>query len=402
MLKLLHTADWHLGQIFYDNDRRKEHAYFLEQLKQIVARRNIDVLLVAGDVFDSPNPSADAQEMYYRFLHEITAQNPALQIIIIAGNHDSALRLEAPNPLLKILNISIIGVVKKHGQSVDYKSLIVPIKQRGKTVAWCLAVPYLRMGDYPAAENYSQGVEKLFAELIENIPDKSLPVVAMAHLQASGATISKNDKSERLIIGGEEGISEKALPTNLAYFALGHLHRAQHLPHRENACYSGAPLPMSFAERTNKQGVMYVEISEEETKIEKIEIPPLIALQNITAQSVSELLDKLIKLPEGDKNDAPYLEIKVKIDQPEPTLRHRIEEILETKAVNLARLQSYSPNYNENRTDYSDLASDWHAPNPFEMALEIHKRFYGGAEMSDSIKKLLKTTIEELEIQENL
>ena len=83
---------------------------FLEWLKQQIKQHEIDVLLIAGDVFDSPNPSAESQRMYYRFLREVTAGNPSLQIIIIAGNHDSAARLEAPNPLLEDLNITVRGI----------------------------------------------------------------------------------------------------------------------------------------------------------------------------------------------------------------------------------------------------------------------------------------------------
>ena len=94
-MKILHTADWHLGQTFYEYDRREEHLHFLEWLKQQIRQHEIDVLLIAGDVFDSPNPSAESQRMYYRFLREVTSENPSVQIIIIAGNHDSAARLEA-------------------------------------------------------------------------------------------------------------------------------------------------------------------------------------------------------------------------------------------------------------------------------------------------------------------
>lgn len=90
-MKILHTADWHPAT-FYEYDRREEHLHFLEWLKQQIRQHEIDVLLIAGDVFDSPNPSAESQRMYYRFLREVTSENPSLQIIIIAGNHDSAAR----------------------------------------------------------------------------------------------------------------------------------------------------------------------------------------------------------------------------------------------------------------------------------------------------------------------
>ena len=89
-MKLLHTADWHLGQTFFEYDRKMEHTQFLTWLREQIKLHEVDVLLIAGDVFDTPNPSAESQRMYYTFLREVTTENPNLQIIIIAGNHDSA------------------------------------------------------------------------------------------------------------------------------------------------------------------------------------------------------------------------------------------------------------------------------------------------------------------------
>ena len=150
-MKILHTADWHLGQTFYEYDRREEHLHFLEWLKQQIRQHEIDVLLIAGDVFDSPNPSAESQRMYYRFLREVTSENPSLQIIIIAGNHDSAARLEAPNPLLEDMNVTVRGVVRRNAEGdIDLQHLIVPLYTEGEVTAYCLAVPYLRQGDYPS------------------------------------------------------------------------------------------------------------------------------------------------------------------------------------------------------------------------------------------------------------
>ena len=103
-LKLIHTADWHLGQTFFSYDREAEHDAFLGFLTNLLVERQTDVLLIAGDVFDVTNPSAGAQRRFYRFLKEANRRNPGLQIVIIAGNHDSAIRLEAPNPLLEELN----------------------------------------------------------------------------------------------------------------------------------------------------------------------------------------------------------------------------------------------------------------------------------------------------------
>ena len=193
-MKILHTADWHLGQTFYEYDRREEHLHFLEWLKQQIRQHEIDVLLIAGDVFDSPNPSAESQRMYYRFLREVTSENPSLQIIIIAGNHDSAARLEAPNPLLEDMNVTVRGVVRRNAEGdIDLQHLIVPLYTEGEVTAYCLAVPYLRQGDYPSAENYSKGVQLLYEQLFNEVKEKGLPVIAMGHLQATGSEISEDD-----------------------------------------------------------------------------------------------------------------------------------------------------------------------------------------------------------------
>ena len=136
MIKLLHTADWHIGQTFFDYNRKAEHLHFLEWLRNQIRQQGVDVLLIAGDVFDTPNPSADSQKMFYKFLREITTDNSALQVVVIAGNHDSAARLEAPNPLLEEMNITIKGIVKRTADGlIDYQRLIVPLTKDGEVAA---------------------------------------------------------------------------------------------------------------------------------------------------------------------------------------------------------------------------------------------------------------------------
>ncbi len=112
-LKILHTADWHLGQTFYGYERHTEHTLFLDWLCHELSARQADVLLIAGDVFDSPNPSAASQQMFYRFLRRATEENPSLQVVVIAGNHDSAARLEAPDPLFKDMHVEVRGLVRR-------------------------------------------------------------------------------------------------------------------------------------------------------------------------------------------------------------------------------------------------------------------------------------------------
>ena len=113
MIRILHTADWHLGQTFFGYDRTGEHEVFLNWLAEEIRQKEIDALIIAGDVFDVSNPSAASQSMYYQFIYRVTVENPNLQIVIVAGNHDSAARLEAPLPLLQAMRTEVRGVVRK-------------------------------------------------------------------------------------------------------------------------------------------------------------------------------------------------------------------------------------------------------------------------------------------------
>lgn len=391
-MKIIHTADWHLGQTFFEYDRKGEHALFLAWLREQVKTHEVDVLLVAGDVFDTPNPSAESQRQFYTFLKDVTAENPTLQIIITAGNHDSAARLEAPNPLLEAMNVAVRGVVKRTEESeIDFDHLIIPLDKGG----YCLAVPYLRQGDYPESATYAEGVQAMYRELFERVQDKDKPIVAMGHLQATSSEISQNDRAERTIIGGLECISPEAFDSQIAYTALGHLHRAQRVSGRENVRYAGAPLPMSFAEKDNKQGVTLVTIADK-TEIERIEFDAPVKLLSIPPLSLAEVLSEIEQLPDGEVSEtSPFLEIKVLITEPEPSLRVQIEKALEDKAVRLARVEAkMCGSENEQRTiSYEELQKI----NPLDMATNIFKNKYGGNAMPETMKGLLKKVIREVE-----
>lgn len=393
-MKIIHTADWHLGQTFFEYDRKKEHTQFLNWLREQVKTNNVDLLLIAGDVFDSPNPSAESQRMYYNFLYGIAAENPHLQIIIIAGNHDSAARLEAPSSLLENLNVTVRGVVTRTDSgSIDFNNLIIPLDKGG----YCLAVPYLRQGDYPESETYAGGVQKMYNELYDQVKEAAQrPIIAMGHLQATGSEISENDRLERAIIGGLECVSPDSFAIEIAYTALGHLHRSQQVSKRENVRYSGSPLPMSFAEKNNKQGVVLVTITDT-TEIERLEFDTPVKLLSIPSvpQPLNEVLDKIATLPDGDVSEmSPYLEIKVLITEPEPSLRHQIEKALEPKSVRLAHINPTTP---KSETDIKVITyEELQTINPIDMANDIFKRKYGGEDMPEKMKNLLKSVIEEV------
>src|SRR3546814_547280 len=222
----------------------------------MVKQEAVDVLLISGDVFDLSNPSAATIRQFYTFLNKASKACPDIQIVVTAGNHDSASRLEAPKPLLESSRIHIIGTVPKdeHGY-IDADKLIIPLTKDGDVKAWCLAVPFLRMGDYPAVADcdnpYAEGVAALYRDLYAAAKNKQQPgqaIIAMGHLHARGAETSDMDNAERLIMGGVECIAASAFPEGIAYVALGNIHKAQRLGGKEYIRYSGSPLPMSFSE----------------------------------------------------------------------------------------------------------------------------------------------------------
>ena len=341
-MKIIHTADWHLRQTFFGHDRSREHAAFLEWLHHTIVATDTDLLLIAGDVFDSPNPSAEAQRMFYSFLTRITCAKNDLQVVITAGNHDSAARLEAPNSLLGVFNTSVSGVVHYIDGEIDYQRMIVPLKKGG----CCLAVPYLRHNDLPDADTYSEGVAMLYGKLLSMAKEQGYsPIIAMGHLQASGAEVSAGDTSEYAVIGGMEGINTAFVQEGIAYTALGHLHKAQRVARRENIRYSGAPLPMSFAERNNTQSVTQVVLEDGICSIEKIVFDAPVRLMSVPAkpEPIEDVLKALSVLPDGEINESsPYLEVNVLVKSTDPTLRQQIEDVVLGKSVRLVRIQSTS------------------------------------------------------------
>ena len=460
-MNIIHTADWHLGQSFYDYDRKAEHLVFLEWLASIIKEHNIDALLIAGDIFDNPNPSADSQKIYYHFLREVTAQNPNLQIVIIAGNHDSAARLEAPNPLLQEMNITVKGVIKRSAEDgeIDFNDLIVPLRKNGEVAALCLAVPYLRQGDYPASETYAAGVKAMYQKLYEHVANstatvrtnnldsnnqidsdqttnnkinsnlpkeyRNFPVIAMGHLQATGSEISENDRSEKAIIGGLEAVSPDAFSQETLYTALGHLHKTQRVSGRENVRYAGSPLPISFSEKNYNKGVNLISFGESNTArenasientlnnfliegiphlikldsgltIKRLEFKPPAKLISLTKAPapLNEILEAIDLLPDGEISQfSPYLEIKVAIEQPEPALRHTIEEALKGKAVRLTRVEAV---VKQNETSQSRITFDQlKTISPLEIAQDVFGKKYGGNTMSQEMEELFIKAIDQ-------
>lgn len=194
-MKILHTADWHLGNVFHGHVRTDEHQHFLQWLLGVIEERKPDALLITGDVFDTANPSASAEELFYDFLLQATSALPGLQVVITAGNHDSAGRLEAPADLLKTHNVYVRGTIHYTAKGEpDFGYYLLPLasRQTGEAACVCMALPYLRSADAPAGLSPEESLRFFFRKIRQELKHTAfagLPVIAAAHFYARGAEV---------------------------------------------------------------------------------------------------------------------------------------------------------------------------------------------------------------------
>lgn len=364
-MRFIHTSDWHLGQTLHGFERGFEHQHFLDWLLATLAAEQADGLLVCGDVFDNANPSAASQKQLYRFLQQAKARLPHLNIVIIAGNHDSPGRLEAPGPLLETLDATVIGFVPRRADgAIDLEKLVVPLKNRGGAVAaWCLAIPFLRPGDVPrleknadassenAGDPYMDGIALLYQQALAHalsIRQPGQAIVALGHCHMVGGETSE-DSERRIVIGGTEALPAGVFDAAIAYAALGHLHLAQSVGRQAHLRYCGSPLPLSFAEIGYPHQVLRVDLDGETVAdITPLSVPRAVELLRVPKQPapLDQALMALaaLQIPPLNAPDQharqPYLEVRLRLDAPEPGLRARIEAALEGKAVRLAKIET--------------------------------------------------------------
>lgn len=408
-MKIIHTADWHLGNTFHGHSREEEHHHFLEWLLAQIIIQKPDALVVAGDIYDTANPSARAEEMLYAFLLRVTNALPGLQVVLIAGNHDSGGRLEAPSDLLKLHNIYVRGVVRftEKGEP-DFSNLLLPLSPRDtkEAACVCLALPYLRSNDCPPGYTIEKGISYYLEELIKcyrKSDYRGLPLLLAAHFYAAGAEICESEHSERLVVGGSEAVNSSILPSDLSYIALGHIHKGQRVKSASQAFYAGSPLPMSFAEVGYRRGVMLVEIDGEgNTVTTRLDYSPRRALMTIPdrkgeAFSPESALESVARLPKRKKNDEnmdyPYLEIRVRESQPEPDLLYRLTEALADRAVLLCRcLRSGSDGTTKGESTEKETRETF---TPLDLARICFRKEYKNAEMPQPLVDRFKIAEEE-------
>lgn len=255
-MKILHTSDWHLGKKLEGQSRILEQKLFINNLADIIQKHNVDLLLIAGDIYDTYNPSADAEKLFDS-LKQLSF-NGKVGIILIAGNHDNPSRLEAISYLSKDYGSIIFDIPFKiispgqYGILNIYNSVPggIYIDINGESI-YLYALPY--PNDSNLNENFNETsydlkIKQLLEEGISHNKN-DIPTIIMTHLYVAG---SMGEDIKNLELGGAKAISINSLP-NVDYIALGHVHKPM-IFKKKNAYYCGSPIEYRVTEnRFNKQ-----------------------------------------------------------------------------------------------------------------------------------------------------
>ena len=416
-MRIICTSDWHLGNLFHGNDRLPEHRHFLKWLLTRIKEQQPDALLIAGDIFDNGNPSAAAQSAYYEFLADATETCPDMNVVIIAGNHDSASRLETPRALLTRHKVEIRGnihrswVANEDGGNwvINYDDLMIPINGGDGSQAIVLTVPYLR-SDVVQNANYSEGVNTILRELTSKAREKyrDSPLIMIAHMYAKGADIAKSDASEKIVIGGQEEVNMQGWNEHPDYFACGHIHKRQLIWNTDWGHYSGSVLPMSFAEKDYHHGVDLVTI-ENGTKpqIEFLEYEPqhkLMFIPETEEELTPKKLEKRINAELQDRTEDKlddnfvYLVLKVTLEKVNNDAIKELEALIGTKNAVLCKIQKIIP-----ELDIATISGSQHLQSIDDILnrdpLDTLKETFAvknGKEMTDHQEKMLTDLLNSL------
>ena len=410
-MRLFHTSDWHLGQNLHGQERDFEHACFLTWLLAQLGQQQPDVLLIAGDIFDTVNPPVKAQERLYDFIVSAHEQQPKLTIVMIAGNHDSGSRIELPAPLMRRLRTHALGrVLWLDDGQLDAERLLIPLPDAsGEIAAWCLALPFLRPAEVTGAhlgDDYLRGIGQVHEWLIEAANTKRKPgqaLIAISHAHMAGGSISE-DSERSLIIGNAEALPASLFGPSISYVALGHLHKPQRVNNEERIRYCGSPIPLSFSEIGYQHQILDVTLKGETlVSVETRLIPRAVNLQRIGPLPLAEILTQLAELPDidllADIQRQPWLEVRVKLDEPQPDLRQQIETALQGKSVRLVRIAAeYAGSGGRNGDDDATRLIELDQLTPQELFSRAWQENYG-SEADEQTLKDFAVLLQEVQLE---
>ena len=385
-MRILHTSDWHIGHRLYEQPRIKEHCQFLDWLLAEIKAKEVDVLLVSGDIFDTALPSSEATELYYRFLFRLYRETPA-HAVITAGNHDSAMHLAAPQKFLRMGRIHVVGPASEPAECV----VTLPAENPSVAIA---AVPYLYESDLShipfetepkRAERHRERLKAFYRQCVECMPP-GLPKILMGHLFVYGGQVG--DSERNIQIGGATAMQISDFPDDVTYVALGHLHR----PHAINGAhypvqYAGSPLPLRFNEASYRKKVYLLDIpTSGDVGVEEIEIPVFKELRTVTGN-----LDEVRSAAISSEWDGKYIQVQLKLDRPEVGTSDKIREMFRQRGGEVLSVEVELPA----QTDRQEIPIE-----EMRQPTEIFDQFYKEKFNENPDEVMMKTFNELLQLVE--
>src|SRR5690242_2833009 len=321
-MRILHTSDWHVGKVLKGRTRHDEHIKVLAQVVEIAQAERPDLVIVAGDLYDTAAPTADATRVVTRALSAL--RRTGAQVVAIGGNHDNGPALDALRPWAEAAGITLRGSVDKNPDELR----ITGTTDDGER--WQLvAVPFLsqryairasEMYELTAAEatqTYADHIARLIEKLSEPFAEPGVINLVTAHLTIVGASAGGGEREAHTIMG--YAVPATVFPRNAHYVALGHLHRAQQVIAPCPTRYSGSPLAVDFGEEENVPSVAIVEVATDKAaRVRDVPIPSARALR--TVRGTLEQL-ATVNLPDA------WLRVLVR-ESPRVGLREDVQELL--------------------------------------------------------------------------
>ena len=368
-MRILHTADWHIGQRLHERSRLDEHQQFLDWLLETIQKRKVDLLLVSGDIFDTSLPSAEATNLYYRFLYRLFDETDAYAVIT-AGNHDSSRHLEAPREFLEMGKIYVVGLATEPAKCV----LPFPPDNPRVMVA---AVPYLLESDLQhfsyeteadRNERYRGWLKAFYADCVACMPAE-LPKVLMGHLFVQGGKVT--DSERNIQIGGATAIHASDFPDGVNYVALGHLHRPQAIKGAAYPIrYSGSPIPLRFNESNYRKAVYLLDLSDDGTLVldETIEIPVFKELCTVEGDEGAILWEAGTGMWDGR-----YIQVKLKLKEPAVGIGDKIRQVFSERGGEVLSVEVELP-----EATHGPVISVEDMKRPEEIFEQFHKANFDG------------------------
>ncbi len=332
-MRILHTSDWHLGKRLVNRERLSEQEQVIEEIARICDDENIQLLLVAGDVFDTYTPSADAEDLFFRAVKRLSKEGRA--VLMISGNHDDGVRLSASAPLLREFGVYVVGntrapilPAKRAGiyPSASDKGYVVFETESGEK-AYIATLPYPNEARFKEEKSdlpYLDLMQRWFDECMAGNTE-NLPSVLLSHLFVAGGIVSEGERE--IDLGGARAVPRERLP-KCDYVALGHLHKKQKMG--KNVYYSGSPLQYSFDEREGKSVQVFDLTKDGVQNLKEVPLQSGRKLVRLQANGFDEAVTLLAKYPQA------YVELKIILD--EPLLQSQSMEL--AKWENLVTLQA--------------------------------------------------------------